>query len=136
MKYKGNNSYKPITYTWKHGDAISIDKTGHFLYTTENLEKSNLGSVQGNVTLTIQTEAGKTTTIGTAGKSDTGNVFGGGEESYVINTPATSTTSAIIHTVTVNLKGPGTTNILGDVFGGGNMGLVEGSTKVNIEYEE
>ena len=136
VKYKGNNSYKPITYTWKHGDAISIDKTGHFLYTTENLEKSNLGSVQGNVTLTIETETGKTTTIGTAGKSDTGNVFGGGEESYVINTPATSTTSAIIHTVTVNLKGPGTTNILGDVFGGGNMGLVEGSTKVNIEYEE
>ena len=136
VKYKEKNSYKPITYTWKHDDAISIDKTGHFLYTTENLEKSNLGSVQGNVILNIQSEASKTTTIGTAGNSNTGNVYGGGEESYVINTPATSTTSAIIHTVTVNLKGPGTTNILGNVFGGGNMGLVEGSATVNIEYEE
>lgn len=136
-------NFKPQTYNWQHANtvnstatAIKTSETEHILYTTENLEKSNLGSVQGNVTLTIQTEAGKTTTIGTAGNSNTGNVFGGGEESCVTNTPATSTTSAKIHTVIVNLKGPGTTNILGNVFGGGDQGEVEGSTTVNIMVPE
>ena len=135
VKYEKDPVYKPTTYTWKpkQGDDY-IDTGKHELYTTENLDKSNLGSVQGNVTLTIQTEQGKTTTIGTEGDSSTGNVFGGGEQSYVINTPpATSTTSAVVHTVTVNLKGPGTTNVLGNVFGGGDQGKVEGSTVVNVE---
>ena len=120
------------TYTWQHGDDFGINTTDHILYTTENLNKNNLGSVSGNVTLTIQTEANKTTTIGTAGNSDTGNVFGGGEQSYVTNTPATDTTSEVVHTVIVNVKGPGTTNVLGNVYGGGDKGVVEGSTVVNI----
>ena len=135
-EYEGDvNSFIPQTYTWKEKEGNTwIDKTNHYLYTTENLDKSNLGSVQGNVTLTIETEAGKTTTIGTAGNSNTGNVFGGGEESYVTN--KTENNTVTIHNVTVNIKGPGSTNILGNVFGGGDEGVVEGSTKVNIEYVE
>ena len=128
------------TYHWEHkntisstSDAIKTTAQDHILYTTVNLDKSNLGSVQGNVNLTIQTEAGKTTTIGTEDDNDTGNVFGGGEESYVTNTPATQDTPAAINTVTVNIKGPGNTHILGNVFGGGDKGEVEGSTVVKIE---
>ena len=130
--YRTGVKGKTTTYTWKPANAISVDNGDHILYTTEDLAKSNLGSVQGNVILTIQSEAGKTTTIGTAGNSNTGNVFGGGEQSYVTN----NTNSATINTVTVNIKGPGTTNILGNVFGGGDQGEVEGSTEVNIEYDE
>ena len=128
-----------VDYTWKHADtvnstatAIKTTETEHFLYTEVDISTSNLGSVQGNVILTIQTEGGKTTTIGTAGNPNTGNVFGGGEQSYVTN----STDPVTIHDVTVNLKGPGTTNILGNVFGGGDQGTVEGNTKVKIMVPE
>ena len=120
------------TFKWKHVNSISnkaqcleVDGDNRYIKTTQDLE--TLGAVDGNVTLTIQTDNGKTTTIGTVGNSDTGNVFGGGEQSSV--TGAT-------HTVTVNLKGPGNTNVLGNVFGGGDQGEVSGSTKVNIMVSE
>ncbi|MBP5800140.1 MAG: chitobiase/beta-hexosaminidase C-terminal domain-containing protein [Prevotella sp.] len=107
-----------VTYSWDQDNAISIDKTNHILYTTENLSKSNLGSVAGNVNLTIKGNS----VIGTEGNPDTGNVFGGGESSYV-----TGTTNKI----TVTLKG--NAQVYGNVYGGGDEGLVEGSTEVNIE---
>ena len=107
-----------VTYSWEQDNAISIDKTNHILYTTENLSKSNLGSVAGNVNLTIKGNS----VIGTEGNPDTGNVFGGGESSYV-----TGTTNKI----TVTLKG--NAQVYGNVYGGGDEGLVEGSTEVNIE---
>ncbi len=120
-------------YTWKHADkvnstetAIKTSGTEHFLYTEENLEKSNLGSVSGAVTLTITTsgENGQTV-IGTASDATTGNVYGGGDESYVTNaTPAAAST-------TVNISG--NTLIRGNVFGGGNEGEVSGSATVNIQ---
>lgn len=137
---KGNT----ITYEWKEtpanqrisavtGDANktarAIDQTNHYLYTDENLSKTNLGSVSGAVTLTLRnTTVG--TLIGEVGsqtlKPGTGNVYGGGDESAVSNatTPANATT-------TVNLEG--TTNVLGSVFGGGNKGEVTGNTNVNIQ---
>ncbi len=141
-EYEGDvNSFIPQTYIWEHANKVNSTATAikttndeHILYTEIDISPSNLGSVQGNVTLTIETEAGKTTTIGTAGNSNTGNVFGGGEESYVTN--KTENNTVTIHNVTVNIKGPGSTNILGNVFGGGDKGEVQGSTTVNIEYEE
>ena len=99
------------TYTWQQGNAIRIDTTDHILYTTENLNKNNLGSVGGNVKLIIKGN----TTVGE-------NVFGGGESSYVTGADKT---------VTVTLQGEAT--ISGNVFGGGDKGVVEGSTEVNIE---
>ena len=113
------------TFQWENGsfpDNGSLDPNfGDGKVTTNiNLDKSNLGSVDGNVNLTIK---GKSK-IGTDGDTSgtKGNVFGGGESSYV--TGAT-------HKVTVNLQGE--TQVLGNVYGGGDEGLVEGSAEVNIE---
>ena len=124
-------------YTWDHRETVNstttaIDKTYHILYTTENLEKSNLGSVAGNVTLTLKgnTKVGilVTTTNEETGnevstlQENTGNVFGGGESSYVTGAG---------NKVTVNIQGD--TEVYGNVFGGGDKGVVEGSTQVNIK---
>ena len=111
---------RTTTYSWVHGNSISIDNTNHILYTTENLEKTNLGSVSGTVTLTIQGDS----EIGTQGDATTGNVYGGGDESTVNNaTPANATTSVILL---------GNTHVRGNVFGGGNSGSVSGATTVTI----
>ena len=108
-------------YTWEHADAVGINTSTGKLFTTENLEKSNLGSVNGAVTLTI----GGDSKIGTEGDTTKGNVFGGGDESYVVGST---------NKVTVTLKG--NANVLGNVFGGGDEGLVQGSTEVNIKNED
>ena len=113
------------TYTWEHrdatinSDALAIDKTNHILYTNENLNNSNLGSVAGNVILTIKGNS----VIGTAGDTTgkKGNVFGGGESSYV---------TGASNKVTVNIEG--NTQVFGNVFGGGDKGEVQGSAEVNI----
>ena len=112
-----------VTYSWEHkatvnSTATAIDKDSHKLYTDVDISPSNLGSVAGNVTLTIKGNS----VIGTAGESTKGNVYGGGESSYVTGAG---------HKVTINLQGE--TQVLGNVFGGGDKGLVEGSTVVNIE---
>ena len=113
-------------FKWKQVSSISggaqcleVDGDDRSIKTTQNLSHSNLGSVAGNVTLTIKGNS----VIGTAGDTTgkKGNVFGGGESSYV-------TGSA--NTVTVNIEG--NTEVLGNVFGGGDEGVVEGSTTVNI----
>ena len=117
-----------VEYNWQqrtdektvNSTALAIDKTNHILYTNINLDKSNLGSVNGNVTLTIRGDS----KIGTEGDATKGNVFGGGEQSYVTGTA---------HKVTVNLQG--NTEVHGNVFGGGDHGVVEGSTKVNIQTQ-
>ena len=126
-----------VTYTWEYSNTkvnstnTAIDKTNHILYTNVDIEPSNLGSVNGDVILTLKgdTKVGTmvTTTDEETGdevstlQENTGNVFGGGALSYV--TGAT-------HTVTVNIQGD--TEVFGNVFGGGDQGVVEGSTEVNI----
>ena len=104
-----------------------MDRDAKILYTTADLSESNLGSVNGAVTLTLQgdTKVGTLNDDGTL-KEDTGNVYGGGDASWVNNT----STPANAYTV-VNLKG--NTEVYGDVFGGGNKGPVSGSTTVKIE---
>ena len=111
VKYKNNADYEPKTYTWEQGDAISIDKTNHILYTTENLNKNNLGSVTGNISLILQ---GKTKVRG--------SVFGGGEESVV-----GGNTEVIINDQT---------RVYGNIYGGGNMGEVNQNTKVILNGTE
>ncbi len=95
--------------------------TKHFIYTDIDLSKSNLGSVAGTVNLTIKGSS----VIGTAGNANTGNVFGGGESSYVVTNP-----NITDQKVTVNLEGE--TVVHGNVFGGGDKGEVQCSTEVNI----
>ena len=128
------------TYNWRHRDdiiadaanddartALAIDKNNNILYTNEDLSKENLGSVSGAVTLTITTSGNNgETIIGTVGDNSTGHVYGGGDASTVINT--TTPTAA---STTVYLKGK--TQVLGNVFGGGNRGKVSGTATVNIE---
>ena len=111
------------TYNWEHATTVNstdnaINTGTKKLFTTENLDKSNLGSVAGSVSLTIKGDS----KIGTDGDTTKGNVFGGGEQSYV---------TGASNTVTVTLQG--NTKVLGNVFGGGDNGVVEGNTTVNIE---
>ena len=113
------------TFTWKNASEAGVTlnngqsgsdlTTNHYIYTNIDLSKSNLGSVDGNVNLTIK---GKSKIGGLAGK---GNVYGGGESSYV---------TGASHKVTVTLLGD--TEVEGNVFGGGDNGIVEGSTEVNM----
>ena len=115
-------------YTWVHKDVVNntetaINTTQKELYTTVDLSKSNLGSVNGNVTLELKGNTTVGTLVGEAQTllSNTGNVYGGGDESYV---------TGANNKVTVTLKDNIT--IYGNVFGGGNKGEVSGSTTVNI----
>lgn len=119
------------TYTWEQKSSmtnpVGIDPDKPILYTKENLAKSNLGSVAGNVTLTIKGYS----VIGTAGDTTKGNVFGGGEQSYVTPSIVNNKPEANTGNTEVNIQG--NTQVLGNVFGGGDNGEVQGSTKVNIE---
>jgi hypothetical protein len=114
------------TYTWEHGDAISIDIEHHKLYTPLNLSTTNLGSVSGAVTLTLK----GSTTVGTFDGSGTltsgGNVYGGGDESAVNDpdNPANASTSVFLQ---------GNTHVGGNVYGGGNNGAVGGDSSVTIQ---
>ena len=107
-----------VTYTWKHANSVSagneFDETGgHFILTTEDL--TTLGTVGGNATLMLK----GTTSVGTSGNTNTGNVYGGGDMSGV-----TGNTTVILE---------GGTNVLGNVYGGGNEGAVGGSSSVTIQ---
>ena len=129
VKYATNDTYAPTTYTWRdtnvtvNSTATAINKTKHFLYTTEDLD--SLGTVTGNATLTLQ----GTTVVGTIEgepgsqtlKAGTGNVFGGGAE------------SAVKGNTTVILEGE--THVLGNVFGGGDEGEVDGNSEVILKDE-
>lgn len=99
-------------------------ETKWYCYTWNPL--TNLGVVTKAVILNLKTSGtnGKTT-IGTQNDNDTGHVYGGGDASAVNNT--TNPTDA---STTVNISG--NTEILGNVFGGGNRGEVSGSATVNI----
>ena len=128
---KDSGMFEPGTFsgttpfTWKNATEASVSltngqsgsdlTTNHYIYTNIDLSKSNLGSVDGNVNLTIK---GKSKIGGLPGK---GNVYGGGEQSYV---------TGASHKVKVTLQGD--TEVEGNVFGGGDEGIVEGSTEVNM----
>lgn len=99
-------------------DSGSYELTGDNVVTKVDITSANLGSVEGSVNLTIKGDS----KIGTDGDSTKGNVYGGGDASYVRGSG---------NKVTVNLQGE--TKVLGSVFGGGNEGKVEGSTEVKIE---
>ena len=111
-------------YTWSNASGHDTnnptfqgDDGKWYVYTTVSLK--GLGAVSQNTSLTITTTPNGTSTIGSNDNTETGNVFGGGNESTVNG----STTVTILGNVTV----------LGNVFGGGNQAEVGGSTTVNIE---
>ena len=101
-----------------------------YCYTWNSL--ANLGAVLNQVTLTLDGDS----KVGTEGNPETGNVYGGGDASAVGRIDDKSTQNvdeSIIANTTVNLQG--NTQVLGNVFGGGNEGLVNGSATVNIRPE-
>lgn len=57
-----------------------------------------------------------------------------GNKTYLYTTKSLDNLGAITGNATLTIEG--TTEIFGDVFGGGDKGIVEGSTKVNIMYTE
>ena len=125
VKYATNDTYAPTTYTWRdtnvtvNSTATAINKTKHFLYTNEDLDV--LGTVNGNVTLTLKGNTVVGTLEGSVLKAGTGSVYGGGAE------------SAVDGNTTVILEGH--THILGDVFGGGDEGEVDGDSEVILKDE-
>ncbi len=97
-------------YHWKHVNTLNNNTVGistvdgtNYVHTTVNL--NNLGSVTGNIKLTLK----GTTKV-------KGSVFGGGEESAV-----DGNTEVIINDQT---------RVYGNIYGGGNMGEVGGNTRV------
>ena len=127
------------TYNWTHetsvggnnlstGSPAALNVDGKNYFYTE-IPLNNLGAVSGTVTLTLQGD----TKVGTLNDNSlvegTGDVYGGGDASAVKNTTTPANASTI-----VTLKG--NTEILGNVFGGGNRGDVSGSATVNIVEDE
>jgi hypothetical protein len=112
-------------YSWTNGNpATSAFGNGDEIYTTIDL--NTLGTVTGEVTLTLTGNTTVGTLDGDVLRDGTGNVYGGGDASSVENTPTPSKASTKVY-----LKG--NTNVYGNVYGGGNKGPVSGSTEVNIE---
>ena len=107
-------------FKWKKASEAGVtltnggsgsDLTNHYVYTDIDLSKSNLGSVTGNIKLTLK----GTTKV-------KGSVFGGGEESVV-----GGNTEVIVNDQT---------RVYGNIYGGGNMGEVGGNTKVILNGVE
>ena len=94
----------------------------NYFYTTVSLE--GLGTVRGDVTLTLKGNS----KVGTQGHADTGNVFGGGDESAVDKNASDEKGNT-----TVKLQG--NTTVRGSVYGGGNNGSVGGNSEVIIQDE-
>jgi len=112
--YRTGVKGQTTTYTWQHGNSISVDNSNHILYTNEDL--TTLGTVTGNASLTITGDS----RIGTVENDEaSGHVFGGGEESEV-----DGDTSVILS---------GNTEVFGNVYGGGNKGLVGGNSSVTLQ---
>ncbi len=116
---KGSGMFEPGIFTgtteyhWKQVNSLSNGGSGtsssndtNYVHTTVDLE--HLGTVNGNVTLTI----GGNSHVG-------GSVYGGGEQSKV----ASGNIEVVI---------TGNTEVAGDVFGGGKQGDVDGNTHVTI----
>ncbi len=118
-EYEWTNELNGMTQNERMASPAYQKDGKWYCYTWNSLE--NLGAVLNAVSLTITDSY-----IGTVGKNNTGNVYGGGDASAVSNTtnPANAST-------TVTLRG--STTVLNNVFGGGNKGIVDGNTQVIIQ---
>ena len=124
-KSEGDRKADPAYYKMVGKEGEQVKKW--YCYTWNPLD--NLGAVLNNVTLTLAGE----TVVGTEGDPTTGNVYGGGDASavgHVDDKPNDGIDDNIIANTTVYLQG--NTRVLGNVFGGGNNGLVNGNATVII----
>ena len=108
--------------------SLTTSVLNSHIHTSESL--TGLGAVTGNITLTLT----GTTKVGYDEEDNPvaggGHVFGGGDSSAVKKKEGVADSG----NTTVILQG--NAEVLGNVFGGGNEGLVEGSTEVNIGQTE
>lgn len=115
-------------YHWKQVNSLSNGGSGtsssndtNYVHTTVDL--NNLGTVNGNVTLTLKGTTQVGTLEGAPGsetlKAGTGCVYGGGAESAV-----SGNTSVFLE---------GHTHVYGNVYGGGDQGRVDGNTSVILK---
>ncbi len=115
-------------YHWKQVNSLSNGGSGtsssndtNYVHTTVDL--NNLGTVNGNVTLTLKGTTQVGTLEGAPGsetlKAGTGCVYGGGAESAV-----SGNTSVFLE---------GHTHVYGNVYGGGDKGPVTGNTSVILK---
>ena len=131
---KGSGMFEPGIFTgtteyhWKQVNSLSNGGSGtsssndtNYVHTTVDL--NNLGTVNGNVTLTLKGTTQVGTLEGAPGsetlKAGTGCVYGGGAESAV-----SGNTSVFLE---------GHTHVYGNVFGGGDKGPVTGNTSVILK---
>lgn len=114
-------------YHWKHVDnlnnnTVGISTSGDTNYVHTTVDLNSLGTVDGNVTLTLKGNTVVGTQDGEGNLVDgTGSVFGGGDMSGVIGGGNT----------TVILEGGA--HVLGNVYGGGNKGPVGGNSSVKLQ---
>ena len=108
-------------YTWKQVASYPSEGGDGFdntnVITTQNIDKTNLGSVN-TVSLTIKGHSVIGTYENGALQSGTGDVYGGGDE------------SAVSGNIEVRIEDR--TKVFGNVYGGGNQGVVSGNTKVIV----
>lgn len=131
---KGSGMFEPGIFTgtteyhWKQVNSLSNGGSGtsssndtNYVHTTVDL--NNLGTVNGNVTLTLKGTTQVGTLEGAPGsetlKAGTGSVYGGGAESAV-----SGNTSVFLE---------GHTHVYGNVYGGGDQGRVDGNTSVILK---
>ena len=119
------------TYTWEEADTIGIDKVNYILYTTAALD--SLGTVTGYDSITLTN-----TTVGTLVadvlQANTGNVYGGGEESKVSQNSdvVISGTSLVYGSVFGAGKGKDTDYEMARVSGDSKVTMAAGTVKQNI----
>jgi hypothetical protein len=134
-------------YTWSNASGHTTTNPTFqgsdgkwYVFTTVSLE--GLGAISNNVELNLTGN----TIVGTDGDPETGNVFGGGNESEVngsVTITITGTSevkknvfgggneAAVGQNTAVNLQGNATVH--GNVYGGGNEGPVGGNSEVIIK---
>jgi len=116
-----------VEYDWVYNSNYPtqfINTETHQLYTNQDLGRENLGSVEGNVTLTLK---GSTTVEG--------NVYGGGDQSVVKQSIDSGTNAPVPNTGNTTVILQDEVHVLGNVYGGGNEGFVSGDSSVTIEAE-
>lgn len=123
ITYNPEGTYK--TYYWSHSHGSTgvpvtepSPATHDTAYFYTEVPLVNLGAVSTNATLIIEGSSTIGTFVNGVLKPNTGNVFGGGDE------------SAVDGDILVHIKDR--TKVYGNIYGGGNMGRVGGNTKVII----
>lgn len=125
IEYEWTNELNGKTKAERKADPAYQKDGKWYCYTWNSLE--NLGAVTGAVTLTLKGD----TKVGYDKDGNPvaggGNVYGGGDASAV------KVKEGVAKSGNTTIYLAGNTQVLGNVFGGGNKGLVEGSATVNIQ---